>query len=52
MYFKNLILSQKLVNTKSLNRENRLECIRQSIRIQFDYRLGALVNTAFYRENV
>ena len=49
MYFKNLILSQKPVNTKSLN---RLECIRQSIRIQFDYHLEALVNTAFCRENL
>ena len=27
---------------KALNRENRLECIRQSIRVQFDHRLRAL----------
>ena len=30
---------------KALNRENQLECIRQSIRVRFDYRLRALVGT-------
>ena len=37
------------VKTKALNRENRLECIRQSIRVRFDYRLRALVETDFWR---
>ena len=30
------------LETKALNQENRLECIRQSIRVQFDYLLRAL----------
>ena len=31
----------KRLTSKALNRENRLECIRQSIRVRFDYRLRA-----------
>ena len=30
-----------LMRRKALNRENRLECIRQTIRVQFDRRLRA-----------
>ena len=30
---------------KALNRDNQLECIRQSIRVQLDYRLRALAPT-------
>ena len=36
------------LETKALNQENRLECIRQSIRVQFDYRLRALQVTQYH----
>ena len=38
------------LHSKALNRDNRLECIRQSIRVRFDYRLRALVHTGCTRD--